>query len=71
MILASPDAEQILGVQDVELTGLPIDESLGLNHPLVETVERAFSDRRSIARTTLYVPDGQRPRQLLVSVQYI
>jgi PAS domain S-box-containing protein len=71
VILASPDAEQILGVNDIELTGLPIDESLGLNHPLVETVERAFSERRSVARTTLHIPHGGRTRQLLTSVQYI
>ncbi|HST22163.1 MAG TPA: ATP-binding protein [Blastocatellia bacterium] len=71
VILASPDAEQILGVNDMELTGLPIDESLGLNHPLVETVERAFSERRSVARTTLHIPHGGRTRQLLTSVQYI
>jgi PAS domain S-box-containing protein len=71
VILASPDAEQILGLNDVELTGLPIDESLGANHPLVETVERAFSERKSVARTTLHIPDGARTRQLLTSVQYI
>lgn len=71
VILASPDAEQILGVNDTELTGLPIDESLGLDHPLVETVERAFSERKSIARTTLHIPVGSRTRQLLTSVQYI
>jgi PAS domain S-box-containing protein len=71
VILASPDAEQILGLNDIELTGLPIDESLGLNHPLVETVERAFSERKSIARTTLQIPAGSQTRQLLTSVQYI
>ncbi|HJQ24893.1 MAG TPA: ATP-binding protein [Blastocatellia bacterium] len=71
VILASPDAEQILGLNDIEMTGLPIDETLGANHPLVETVERAFSERKSVARTTLYVPDGTRTRQLLTSVQYI
>jgi PAS domain S-box-containing protein len=71
VILASPDAEQILGLNDVELTGLPIDESLGQNHPLVETVERAFSERRSVARTTLHIPGGSGTRQLLTSVQYI
>lgn len=71
VILASPDAEQILGLHDVELTGLPIDESLGANHPLVETVERAYSERKSVARTTLYIPQGSRTRQLLTSVQYI
>ena len=71
VILASPDAEEILGVNDMELTGLPIDESLGLNHPLVETVERAFSERKPIARTILHIPHGTRTRQLLTSVQYI
>jgi PAS domain S-box-containing protein len=71
VILASPDAEEILGVKEVELTGLPIDETLGRDHPLVVTVERAFSERRSIARATLHVPGTPRPRQLLASVQYI
>jgi PAS domain S-box-containing protein len=71
VILASPDAEQILGLMDVELTGLPIDESLGIAHPLVYLVERAFRERRTIARTTLHVPEGNRKRQLLASVQYI
>lgn len=70
VILASPDAEQILGLTDVELTGLPIDETLGVDHPLVTTVERAFNQRQSIARTTLHLP-GTPPRQLLASVQYI
>ncbi|HSB11587.1 MAG TPA: ATP-binding protein [Blastocatellia bacterium] len=71
VILASPDAEQILGINGVDLTGLPIDETLGADHPLVATVERAFSQRRSIARTTLQLPGAPRPRQLLASVQYI
>jgi signal transduction histidine kinase len=71
VILASPDAEQILGVNDFELTGLPIDESLGIDHPLVVTVERAFSERKSIARATLLIPVGSHTRQLLTSVQYI
>lgn len=71
VILASPDAEEILGIKDVDLGGLPIDETLGRDHPLVITVERAFSERRSIARATLHVPGTPRPRQLLASVQYI
>jgi PAS domain S-box-containing protein len=71
VILASPDAERILGLDDTELTGLPLDESLGHNHPLLILVERAFSERRSIARTTLRIPDGNRTRQLLASIQYI
>jgi PAS domain S-box-containing protein len=71
VILASPDAEEILGIKDVDLGGLPIDETLGSDHPLVITVERAFSERRSIARATLHVPGTPRPRQLLASVQYI
>jgi len=70
VILASPDAEQTLGLNGIELSGLPIDETLGRDHPLVATVERAFSERRSIARTTLQLP-GQHPRQLLASIQYI
>lgn len=71
VILASPDAEQILGLNDVDIGGLPIDETLGADHPLVVTVERAFNERRSIARTTLHLPGKPRPRQLLASVQYI
>jgi PAS domain S-box-containing protein len=71
VILASPDAEQILGVNDLELTGLPLDESLGINHPLVSLIERAFSDRRNVPRTTLQIPGRSRTRQLLASVQYI
>ena len=71
VILASPDAEQILGLSDIEISGLPIDETLGADHPLVITVERAFAERRSIARTTLHLPGRPHPRQLLASVQYI
>ena len=56
VILASPDAEEILGLTDVEIGGLPIDETLGADHPVVATVERAFAERRSIARTTLHLP---------------
>jgi len=71
VILASPDAEQVLGIEDTDIAGLPIDEVLGFNHPLVELVERAFSERRSVARTTLHVPGQKRPRQLIVSIQFI
>ena len=71
VILASPDAEEILGLNDVEISGLPIDETLGADHPVVVTVERAFAERRSIARTTLHLPGKPHPRQLLASVQYI
>jgi len=71
VILSSPDAEEILGLSGVEIGGLPIDETLGADHPLVATVERAFSERRSIARTTLHLPGKPSPRQLLASVQYI
>lgn len=71
VILASPDAEQTLGLTNVDLNGLPIDETLGADHPLVATVERAFNERRSIARMTLHLPGSPRPRQLLASVQYI
>jgi len=71
VILASPDAEQVLGIGDVELSGLPIDETLGLSHPVVAIIERAFSERISIARTTLQLPGLSPPRQLLASVQYI
>lgn len=71
VILASPDAEQTLGLTNVDLSGLPIDETLGADHPLVATVERAFNERRSIARMTLHLPGTPRPRQLLASVQYI
>jgi signal transduction histidine kinase len=71
VILASPDAEETLGLNDVEIAGLPIDETLGVDHPLVVTVERAFNERRSIARTTLQLPGKPHPRQLLASIQYI
>lgn len=71
VILASPDAERLLGLKNVELTGLPIDESLGLRHPLVELVERSFNERRSIARTTMKSTGDLTRRQLLASVQYI
>ncbi len=70
VILASPDAEQLLGVQS-EISGLPIDETLGMNHPLVVLVERAFNERRSIARTTLRSTGRLKGRQVLASVQYI
>lgn len=71
VILASPDAEQILGLEEIEMTGLPIDETLGSNHPLLNLVERAFSERRTIQRTILHVPDHGKGKQLLASVQYI
>ncbi len=71
VILASPDAEQFLEMQDTELTGLPIDETLGAEHPLVKLVERAFSERRSVARTTIQVLGAARTRQLIASIQFI
>jgi PAS domain S-box-containing protein len=71
VILGSPDAEQILGLNGVELTGLALDESLGADHPLVALVERAFTQRSSVARTTIHVPEGARTRQVLATIQYI
>jgi len=71
VILASPDAERLIGAATSELAGLPIDETLGRSHPLVQIVEGAFRERRSIGRTIL---DATRPtgaRQLIASVQYI
>ncbi len=71
VILASPDAERILGLGDIEITGLPVDETLGVDHPLVILVEQAFRERRSIARTTVHVPGAASSRQLIASLQYI
>ena len=71
VILASPDAERILGIGDFDITGLPLDESFGAGHPLVILVERAFSEHSSIARTILHVPDGTHTRKVLASLQYI
>jgi PAS domain S-box-containing protein len=71
VILASPDAERLIGGATSELTGLPIDETLGAKHPLVQIVDRAFSERRSIGRTILEVRRANGVRQLIASVQYI
>jgi PAS domain S-box-containing protein len=71
VILASPDAERLIGAATSELAGLPIDETLGRGHPVVQIVERAFGERRSIGRTILEVPRGTGARQLIASVQYI
>ncbi len=71
VILASPDAERLLGIKDNEITGSPIDESLGAIHPLVGLIDQAFTERHSITRAAMSVPDGSRARQLIVSVQYI
>jgi PAS domain S-box-containing protein len=71
VILASPDAERLIGSTTSELAGLPIDETLGRGHPLVRIVERAFGERRSIGRTILNVPGAAGTRQLIASVQYI
>jgi signal transduction histidine kinase len=71
VILASPDAEQVLGVDSVDWTALPLSETLGRSHPLFDLVDRAFSERRSFARTSIHVPTQGGLRQVLVSVQYI
>jgi len=71
VILASPEAESLLGAKETELAGLPIDESLGVNHPLVKLVERSLSERQSITRAAIDVPRGGESHQLLASVQYI
>jgi PAS domain S-box-containing protein len=70
VILASPDAEKLLGVDGYQITGLPIDEVLGRDHPLVRLVERTFLERHSMPRTVLNAP-GERTHQLLCSIQYI
>ena len=71
VILASPDAEELIGGKVHDLARLPIGESLGQSHPLVALVERSLTERRSVARTSLNLQDGSRVRQLLVSIQYI
>lgn len=71
IILASPDAEDLLDTGGHELTGLPIDECLGASHPLVQLVERSFTERRSIPRTSMDVPYGANSKRLLASLQYI
>ena len=71
VILASPDAERILGLGEIEITGLPVDETLGADHPVVVLVEQAFRERRSIARTIVHVPGAASSRQLIASLQYI
>ncbi|MGH9828817.1 MAG: sensor histidine kinase, partial [Blastocatellia bacterium] len=71
IILASPDAERLINAGGNDLTGLPIDESLGADHGLVRLVERSFAERRSIVRTSIEVPNGQNTKKLLASVQYI
>jgi signal transduction histidine kinase len=53
------------------MTGLPVDEVLGTDHPIVLLVQRAFNERRSFARSIAHVPFGDRTRQLVTSVQYI
>jgi PAS domain S-box-containing protein len=71
VILASPDAEALVGLDSVDWAGLTIAESLGRNHPLVYVVDRAFNERRSIARSSLRMPSNGGWKQVLVSVQYI
>jgi PAS domain S-box-containing protein len=71
IILASPDAERLIGAGTSELAGVPIDENLGPKHPLVQIVDRAFRERRSIGRTILEVKRTNGSRQLIASVQYI
>jgi PAS domain S-box-containing protein len=71
VILASPDAERLVGLDSVDWAGLTIAESLGRNHPLVYVVDRAFNERRSIARSSFRMPSNGGWKQLLVSVQYI
>ncbi|PYP86557.1 MAG: hypothetical protein DMF61_12820 [Blastocatellia bacterium AA13] len=71
VILASPGAEELAGAKERELTGLPVDETLGHSHPLVELIERSLMERRSVARTILHINANSRPRQLLVSIQFL
>src|SRR6185503_9078939 len=61
VILASPDAERILGLGAIEITGSPVDETLGTDHPLVVMVEQAFRQRKSIARATVHVQGAASP----------
>jgi len=61
----------VLGLDRTDWTGLSIAETLGRNHPLVQTIERAFIERKSIARSALQVPTIDGTKQLLVSIQYI
>src|SRR5262249_58163504 len=66
-----PDANHGRALVSTYWTGLTSSKTLGRNHPLVQTIERAFVERRSIVRSALQVPTIDGTRQLLVSIQYI
>src|SRR5207247_4687514 len=54
VILASPDAGEILGGKAIDLSRLPLDDTHGQNHPLHLTGEQPFGEVRSIDITPLH-----------------
>lgn len=69
VLLASPEAERLLGGGHFTLRGKSITESLGANHPLSALTERAFTSRQSLQETALVSANGDEPQKVVASVQ--
>jgi nitrogen-specific signal transduction histidine kinase len=69
VILASPDAERLLGGGRAGLRGRRLGEALGVNHPLSALTERAFMTRQSLQETMAVSSNGGEPQKVVASLQ--
>jgi signal transduction histidine kinase len=69
VLMASPEAERLLGGGHFTLRGKPITESLGIHHPLSALTERAFTSRQSLQETAMVSANGDDAQKVVASVQ--
>lgn len=70
VIMASPEAEKLLGNGQLSLRGKRLTDTLSRNHPLSIITERAYLGRQSLQEmATLAVNGSQQPHTILASLQ--
>jgi PAS domain S-box-containing protein len=69
VLMASPEAEKLLGNYHLGLRGKVISDALGIEHPLNRLTQRAFNERKSLQETTALIANGDQPQMVVASVQ--
>jgi signal transduction histidine kinase len=70
VIMASPEAEKLLGNGDLTLRGKRLADTLTRAHPLSAITERAYLGRQSLQEVATFAVNGSRqPQTILASVQ--
>lgn len=70
VIMASPEAEKLLGNGELSLRGRRLTDTLTRTHPLSIITERAYLGRQSLQEMATFAVNGSRqPQTILASVQ--